>query len=190
MLLSPRACLPILFYFFLRDALSYPLLRSLFPFPRNFSFLARAIAAPLNWIFPISFTSYYIRCHSTYGCQRSREFSPSTSHFTRQRQPCVRTFFSNDGFLRSVRVDFFLIRTRIRVHLPCIKVSSRSSGFFYDNVPGYFRVYLSTTLFSPGFIVLTCISTRYQLAHHIFSYHFTCHPVRFPSNTLSLLPLL
>lgn len=53
-------------------------------------------------------------------------------------------FFRHGGFLRPMRVDFFLIRTHIRVRPPCIKVSSRSSGFFYhDNVPGYFRVYLS-----------------------------------------------
>lgn len=58
------------------------------------SVLARAVAAPLNWIFPVSFASYCTRCHSTYGCQRSRGFSPPTSHLARQRQPCVRTFFS------------------------------------------------------------------------------------------------
>lgn len=73
-------------------------------------------------------------------------------------------FFRYNGFLRPVRVDFFLIRTRARVHPPCIKVSFRSSGFFYhDNVPGYFRVYSSTVLFSPCFIApscLTCFCTR------------------------------
>lgn len=37
----------------------------------------RAVAAPLNWIFSISLTSYCTRCHSTYGCQRSRGFFPS-----------------------------------------------------------------------------------------------------------------
>lgn len=63
-------------------------------------------------------------------------------------------FFRHGGFLRPMRVDFFLIRTHIRVRPPCIKVSSRSSGFFYhDNVPGYFRVYLSApSSFPPCFI--------------------------------------
>lgn len=84
------------FFFFFRDALSCPS-RILSPFlpslPENLrSVLARA--APLNWIFLVSLTSYCTRCHSTYGCQRSRGFSSSTSHLARQRQPCVRTFFS------------------------------------------------------------------------------------------------
>lgn len=98
MLLSPRACLPILLLFFSLRSRSLSLARalSLFPplFPRNLRpVLARAVAAPLNWIFPVSLTSYCTRCHSTYGCQRSRGISPPTSHLARQRQPCVRTFF-------------------------------------------------------------------------------------------------
>lgn len=179
-------------FFFLRDALSFPPLRS-HPLalpslsPRTCVLvLARAVAAPLNWIFPVSLTSYCTRCHSTYGCQRSRGFSPPTSHLTRQRQPCVRTFFFRyDGFLRPVRVDFFLIRTRARVHPSCIKVSFRSSGFFFhDNVPGYFpRVSLHRSSFFPCFIAasfLTHFCTRYQFAHCIFSYYFTCHLACFP----------
>lgn len=74
-------------------SLSFPSYSS-FSFPENLrSILARAVAASLNWICPVSLTSYCTRCHSTYGCQRSRGFSPPISHLTRQ-QPCVRTFFS------------------------------------------------------------------------------------------------
>lgn len=156
--------------------------RSSFPLPENLrSVLARAVAAPLNWIFPVSLTSYCTRCHSTYGCQRSRGFSPPTSHLTRQRQPCVRTFFFRyDGFLRPVRVDFFLIRTRARVHPSCIKVSFRSFGFFYhDNVPGYFPACISSpSSFPPCFIAasfLTHFCTRYQFAalHILVLFHMS-----------------
>lgn len=91
---------------------------------------------------------------------------PLTSQ--RQRQPCVRTFFfRHGGFLRSTRVDFFLIRARDRVRPPCIKVSFRSSGFFYhDNVPGYFRVYLPAVLLSPPFVLSPHLSFRVP-AHDI-----------------------
>lgn len=133
--------------FFLGDALCSPFPRSSLSPTGKLAFLARAAAAPLNWIFSISLTSYCARCHSTYGCQRSRGFFPSDLS-SRATAATLRShfFFGHGGFLRPMRVDFFLIRTHIRVRPPCIKVSSRSSGFFYhDNVPGYFRVYLSAS---------------------------------------------
>lgn len=90
-----RACLPILF-FFLHDVLSLPLLLSLFfLFPRELAFrpLPRGRGSP-QLDFP-RFAYFLLHSlHSTYGCQRSRGISPPTSHLTRQRQPCVRTFFS------------------------------------------------------------------------------------------------
>lgn len=96
------------FSFLLRDALAPSPLPSP-PFPENLRpVLARAVAAPLNWIFPVSLTSYCTRCHSTYGCQRSRGFSPPTSHLTRQRQPCVRTFFFSARWIFAIRESGFL----------------------------------------------------------------------------------
>lgn len=115
----------------------------------------------------------------------------------RQRQPCVRTFFfRHGGFLRPMRVDFFLIRTHTRVRPPCIKVSSRSSGFFYhDNVPGYFRVYLSplrppfplvlspTSFLTPVLRAITVCTSHILVSFHMSSRVF---PRVMPLSLLSL----
>lgn len=105
-------------------------------------------------------------------------------------------FFRHGGFLRPMRVDFFLIRTHIRVRPPCIKVSSRSSGFFYhDNVPGYFRVYLSAVLLSPCFIadIFPHSGSPHDNSLHIAYSRIISHVISrvSSSDTLSLLsPLL
>lgn len=162
MLASRMSSNSFLFFLTMRSpcSLSFTCTFSYFlPFPRELTFRPRprAVAATLNWIFPVSLTSYCIRCHSTYGCQRSRVFSPPTSHDTSHDSGnlAFALFSDYNGFLRSMRVDFFLISTRARVHPPCIKVSFRSSGFFCrDNVPGYFRVYLSILSSSPFVLLL------------------------------------
>lgn len=108
-------------------------------------------------------------------------------------------FFRHGGFLRPMRVDFFLIRTHIRVRPPCIKVSSRSSGFFYhDNVPGYFRVYLSasssfplvlspTSFLTPVLRTITVRTSHIPVSFHMSSRVF---PRVIPLSPLSLSPLL
>jgi len=119
---------------------------SLFSFPENFHPRPRGRGSPqLDFPHFAYFLLHSLPLHlrvSAVARILSSGLSPHTTVAT------FALFFQYDGFLRSVRVDFFLIRSRIRVHPPCIKVSSRSSSFFYhDNVPGYFRVYLSHSLF-------------------------------------------
>lgn len=188
-----RACLPILF-FFLHDVLSLPLLlsrplallslspRTCVPSSPARSRLPSIGFSPFRLLL-IAFAATPLTGVSGRGESLLR---PLTSHDSGNLAFAL--FFRHDGFLRPMRVDFFLIHTRACVHPPCIKVSSQSSGFFYhDNVPGYFRVYLSVVLSPPCFIApsfLTRFSARYQFAHRVFSYHFTCHLACFPSDTL------
>lgn len=80
-----------------------------------------SVAATLNWIFPVSFTSYCSRWHSTYKCQQSRDFSVElTSH---DSATLFALFSRQSEFLRFVRVDF-LSDSHFAFHSPCIKVSS------------------------------------------------------------------
>lgn len=127
------------FFFFARCALvSSP------PVPRELAFCPCPGSPQLDFLRFAYFLLHSLPLHlrvSAVARILSSDLSPRTTAATL----CSHFFFRYDGFLRSARVDFFLIRTRARVHPPCIKVSSRSSGFFYhDNVPGYFRVYLPT----------------------------------------------
>lgn len=179
------------FSFFLRDALPFPLLHSLSLSPRTCvpSSPARSQLSSIGFS-PFRLLLIALAATPLTGVSGRADslLRPLTS---RQRQPCVRTFFfSVRRIFATMRVDFFLIRTRARVHPSCIKVSFQSSGFFYhDNVLGFFRVYLFTVFFSPCFIVassLTYFCTVSVCTLYKFSYYFTCHLAYFPSDTFSL----
>lgn len=173
MLLLPRACLPILFFFSSRCALLVPC-PSLAPSRTSFSFLEnlRSVFARARSQLPsIGFSPFRLLLiafaatplTNVTGRADSLLARPLTSHDSGNLAFAL--FFGYDGFLRSMRVDFFLISTRARVHPPCIKVSFQSSGFFCrDNVPGYFRVYLSILSPSPPFY---CSIFSYTFLHVI-----------------------
>lgn len=137
------------FPFFLSDARSFPPLRSsrspLSPPRTCVSSSPVRSRTPHNWIFPISLTSYcslplHLRVSAVARGFLPSDLSPHSTAATLRSH----FFFGYDGFLRPVwRVDFFLIRTRIRPPMHQCVGPGRPPGFFHrDNVPGYFRVYL------------------------------------------------
>lgn len=177
LLLSPRACLPILFFFFFSRCALVPSPTPLAFSRPSFSLSPRTCvpSSPARSQLPsIGFSSFRLLLIALAATpltgvsgRANSLLRPLTSHDSGNLAFAL--FFRYNGFLRPVRVDFFLIRTRACVHPPCIKVSFRSSGFFYhDNVPGYFRVYFSTVLFSPCFIVPSCLT--HVSAHDISWY--------------------
>lgn len=162
--LLPRACLSIPFLFFLSNAISFPPSRpsrsSLSPALRTYvpSSPARS-RTPLNWIFPISLTSYCTRCHSTYGCQRSREDSSPLTSLDSGNLAFALFFRIRRIFATRVESGFLsdpYSHSRSPSHASI--GPGRPPGFFHrDNVPGYFRVYLP--------------SPRPLFYRRIFSYH-------------------
>lgn len=180
MLLSPRACLPILFFFSWRCTLvPFP---SLFPLPDGETCVPRPRgrgSPQLDFLHFAYFLLHSLPLHLRVSAVARILPSDLSSRAT---AATLRShfFFRHGGFLRPMRVDFFLIRTHIRVRPPCIKVSSRSSGFFYhDNVPGYFRVYLSTSssfplVLSPTSFLTPVLRTITVCTSHILvSFHMS-----------------
>jgi len=112
------------FFSFFFDALPFFFARtiSLFSFSENFHPRPRGRGSPqLDFPHFAYFLLHSLPLHlrvSAVARILSSGLSPHTTAAT------FALFFQYDGFLRSVRVDFFLIRSRIRVHPPCIKVSS------------------------------------------------------------------